>query len=315
MTILIAAGVDVGRDFLDVAVAPSGAGFRVPNAPQGVARIVKRLEDLGVARVVIESIGAYAAGLVRALAAAGFEVGVVDPRRIAALRLAEGGRAKTDRLDAKLIARFALIMADAVRPVPGPDALKLRALSTRRRQIVEMIAMEKTRLKQAPDPELAESCRQIIATLAAARARLEAEIEERLCAAGGAQALTLLQTIPGVGPTIAATLLADLPELGTLDRKAVASLAGVAPQVSQSGVAPARAHIQGGRACVRAALYLAAMNAARMQAGYKTDYQALRAAGKPGKVALVAIARKIVVAANAMLKDNQPWTPPGARPN
>ncbi|MCG8443122.1 MAG: IS110 family transposase [Caulobacterales bacterium] len=307
MTSALAAGVDVGRDFLDVAFAPSGRGFRAPNAPAGIALILDRLKRRGVTRVVIEAIGAYGARLVRALAAAGFEVGVVDPRRIRALRIAEGGKAKTDQLDAALIARFALVMTDAVRPVPSPEAQELRALSARRRQLVEMIAMEKTRLKQAIDPAIAQSHREIIATLGAARARVETQIEARVRAVDDGAAFELLQTIPGVGPTIAATLLVDMPELGSLTAKTAASLAGVAPHVSQSGAGPARAHIQGGRSCVRAALYLAAMNAARSDAGYKRAYQALRAAGKPGKVALIAVARKIIVAANAMMKHGQPW--------
>ncbi|HEY0302457.1 MAG TPA: IS110 family transposase [Rhizomicrobium sp.] len=310
MTITLAAGVDVGRDFLDVALAPSGRAFRAPNTPQGVALIQDRLARHGVRRVVMESIGAYGARLLRALCAAGFEVGVVDPRRIRALRTAEGGRAKTDRLDARLIARFALIMSDAVRPAPAPEALKLRALSTRRRQLVEMIAMEKTRLRQALDPEILASHRETIALLSAERAKIEAEIEARVQASPqDARKEELLRTIPGVGPVIAATLVVDLPELGARDAKAIASLAGVAPHIEQSGLSKGSAHISGGRPCVRAALYLAALNAVRAETGFKRQYQAMRAAGKPPKVALIAVARKLLVAANSMLKTDRPWTP------
>ena len=174
MTTLIAAGIDVGRDSLDIAIAPSGRSFRAPNIAQGIAVVVDRLQRVGVRRVVLESIGSYAQRLVRALADAGFEVGIVDPRRIHALRLAEGKRAKTDRLDARLIARFALFMRDTVRPIPDTVALKLRALSTRRRQLVEMIAMEKTRLKQALDPEIVESLKSTLVMLTAERARVAA---------------------------------------------------------------------------------------------------------------------------------------------
>jgi transposase len=130
----IAAGIDVGRDFLDVAIAPSGRWFKAPNAAGGVQLIIDRLRRAGVGRVVLESIGPYASRLIRALAEAGFAVGVVDPKRIKALRFAEGGRAKTDRLDAKLIARFALIMSDATRPIPSAENLEIRALSTRHRR-------------------------------------------------------------------------------------------------------------------------------------------------------------------------------------
>ncbi len=230
MTQLCAAGVDVGRDYFDVGLAPSGQVFRVANAARGVEQLIARLKAAGAVKVVLESIGGYGARLVRALADAGFEVGVIDPGRIKALRTAEGKRAKTDALDAALIARFALIMSDAARPVPSAKAFEIRALSTRRRQLVEMFAMEKTRLGQTLDEPIAASCRQVIAHLAAERAavegRLAAEIESQ---DAGRQRRDLLQTIPGVGPAVSLTLLADLPELGSLDRKAVASLAGLGP--------------------------------------------------------------------------------------
>lgn len=311
MTHVCAAGVDVGRDFLDVGLAPSGQVFRVANSAAGVVALVARLRRAGAGRVVLESIGGYGARLVRALAEAEFQVGVVDPKRIAALRLAEGKRAKTDRLDAQLIARFALLMQDAARPVPSRKALEIRALSTRRRQLVEMIAMEKTRLKQSLDAALADSCRRMIALLGEERAALEARLEQDLQAQpDGAQRARLLQTIPGVGPAVSMTLLADLPELGQLDRKAVASLAGLAPHPNHSGTRAGPGHIAGGRPCVRAALYMAAISAVRSEAGFKREYQAMRQSGKPAKVALVAIARRIVTTANAILKTGQPWTKP-----
>jgi len=311
MSLACAAGVDVGRDFLDVGIAPSGRTWRLANAPAGIEALIGRLQRAGVRRVVLESIGSYGARLVRALARAGFEVGVVDPKRIKALRLAEGRRAKTDRLDAQLIARFALIMSDAARPVPTPDAFEIRALCARRRQLVEMIAMEKTRLKQTFDAEIAASCRMIIAQLSAERARLEARLRERLTAKPQDRArLELLQTIPGVGPAVAMTLMADLPELGSLDRKTVASLAGLAPHPNQSGARDAPRHVAGGRPCVRVAFYMAALSAARADHGLRSEYLALRGAGKPAKVALIAIARKLAVAANAILKAGQPWNHP-----
>ena len=311
MTMSCAAGVDVGRDFFDVGLAPSGQVFRAVNGAKGVEAVVARLKREGVVRVVLESIGGYAARLVRALAEAGFEVGVIDPKRIRALRIAEGKKAKTDRLDAKLIARFALIMQDAARPVPSAKAFEIRALSTRRRQLVEMAAMEKVRLKQTLDEAVAASCRQVIALLTEARAKVEALLQaELLAVADGATRSRLLQTIPGVGPAVSMTLLADLPELGSLDRKAVASLAGLAPHPNQSGTRTGQAHISGGRPCVRAALYMAAISATRTDKGFRREYLAMRQAGKPAKVALIAIARKIVVAANGMLKAGQPWSKP-----
>ena len=308
MTQPCAAGVDIGRDYFDVGIAPSGRVFRTDNGPKGIKTVVDRLEREGVGRVVLESIGGYAARLVRALAEAGFKVGVIDPKRIRALRIAEGKRAKTDRLDAKLIARFALIMQDAARPVPSPKAFEIRALSTRRRQLVEMIAMEKVRLKQTLDDDIAASCRLVIAQLGQERARLEARLQnELLDQPGGGERSQLLQTIPGVGPAVSMTLMADLPELGCTDRKAIASLAGLAPHPNQSGTRTGQAHISGGRPCVRAALYMAAVSATRTDKGFRREYQAMRLAGKPAKVALVAIARRIVIAANSMIKSGQPW--------
>jgi transposase len=311
MTMGCAAGVDVGRDFFDVGLAPSGQVFRAANGAKGIEAVVSRLQRAGVGKVVLESIGGYAARLVRALAEAGFEVGVIDPKRIRALRIAEGKKAKTDRLDAKLIARFALIMRDAARPVPSAKAFEVRALSTRRRQLVEMAAMEKVRLKQTLDEPVAASCRQIIAVLTEERARVEGQLQAELLADAAGEARShLLQTIPGVGPAVSMTLLADLPELGSLDRKTVASLAGLAPHPNQSGTRAGQAHIGGGRPCVRAALYMAAISATRTDKGFKREYLAMRQAGKPAKVALIAIARKIAVAANSMLKAQQPWSKP-----
>jgi transposase len=309
MSVMIAAGIDVGRDSLDVAILPSGRSFRAPNVAEGVAVLVDRLQRAGVARVVLESIGAYAHRLMRALAEAGFEVGIVDPKRIRALRLAEGKRAKTDRLDARLIARFALMMSDAARPIPDANALKLRALSTRRRQLVEMIAMEKTRLKQALDAEIVESLKASLAALAAERARVDQHLEA--CARlqpDAERRRALLLTAPGVGPAVAITLIADLPELGRLNRKAIASLAGLAPFVNESGTRKDDAHIAGGRPCVRTALYMAALSAVRCDPALKARYQAMRAAGKPAKVALIAIARHLLTALNSMLAQDRPWT-------
>ncbi len=305
MAHLVAAGIDAGQKHLDVGFAPSGKAFRVPNTPAGIAKIVERLAALEVRRVVLEAIGPYAQRLVDTLACAGFEVGIVNPRRIKAYRDAEGGRAKTDRLDAGLIARFALKMIDAVRPLPSPTQNRLKALSLRRRQLVEMIAMEKVRLKQALEPLLVDSHRAAIADLGALLARVEAELASDLAAdPRRARTLAILTSIPGVGTRIATLLVTDLPELGQTDRKAIASLAGLAPHVSQSGNAPPRAMIAGGRPCVRAAFYMAALVAARHNPDLRPEYEAMRRAGKPAKVALVAIARKLVVLANALVRAN-----------
>ena len=306
--VVCAAGVDIGRDFLDMAIAPSGVFKRVANAPRGITSLIGHLRRAGVVRVVLEAIGVYAARLTAALREEGFEVGVVDPRRIRAWRTAEGGRAKTDRLDAHLMARFAMAMPETLRPLPDDQTVRLRALSSRRRQLVEMIASEKTRLKQALDETIAESHRRTIKQLGVERAEIEAALKAGIEAAGGAERMELLQSAPGVGPAIALTLCADLPELGALDRRAIASLAGLAPHIQQSGVNHGRAAIAGGRPCVRTALYMAALVAARSDEGLKIQYAAMRQAGKPAKVALIAIARKILVALSSMVRDQRPWS-------
>jgi len=308
MTHTIAAGIDASQKYLDVGFAPSGITFRVGNGLDGIAKLIARLVREGIRRVVLEAIGPYAQRLVQALSLAGFEVGLVNPKRIKAFREAEGRRAKTDRLDAKLIARFALFMTDAIRPLPNPEQIALKALSSRRRQLTELIAMEKTRLKQAVEPILVQSHQRAIDSLGVECKAIEAELARRLAADPElSQTLAILTSIPGIGTRIATLLVVDLPEIGNRDKKAIASLAGLAPHVSQSGNAPPRAAIAGGRPCVRAALYMAALVAARHNPEMKQAYSAFRAQGKPAKVALIAIARKLLVTANALVKARTPY--------
>ena len=304
--VTIAAGIDAGQRFLDVGFAPSGKTFRVLNLADGIATLINRLIQAGVKRVALEAIGPYAQRLVQALSAAGFDVGIVNPRRIKAFREAEGRRAKTDRLDARLIARFALTMSnEAIHPLPSPEQQVLKALSLRRRQLTEMIAMEKTRLKQALEPMLLASHRSTIAELSAQCEHIESELGKRIAEDPElARIFAILMSIPGIGQRVATVLVTDLPEIGKRDRKAIASLAGLAPHVTQSGNAPPRAAIAGGRPCVRTALYMAALVAARYHPQLKANYKALRDQNKPAKVALIAIARKLLVTANAMVRDN-----------
>ena len=305
---ITAAGVDIGRDYLDFAIAPTGLFKRFPNTDGGVAKLVAAVCKHQVKTLVIEAIGPYSYRLLRALRGVDLSVGVVNPQRIRAWRAAEGKRAKNDGLDAQAIARFAQKMPDVYRPIPDEASLKIKAMSARRRQIVEMIAMEKTRLKQAFDDELLASLRQMSALLEAQRDEVEARLNALLREAGRGDMLALLQTAPGVGPRIAATLAADMPELGHIGRRAAASLAGLAPHIQQSGINRGRASISGGRPCVRTALYMAALVASRSHPRTKAEYKAMLAAGKPPKVAFVAIARKLLVALNQMVAEKKPWT-------
>jgi transposase len=310
MTATCAAGIDAGKLYLDVGIEPSRSRFRVDNAPKGIACLIDRLRQAGVHRVVLEAIGPYGQAVIAGLDGAGFAVGMVNPRRIKAFREAEGKRAKTDRLDAGLIARFAVKMSDELRPIPSANQQALKSLATRRRQLVEMIAMEKTRLKQAVDPVLCDSHRSTIAALCEQRALIEGQIAAKLDDETAlARRMVILRSLPGVGAAIATTLVVDLPELGSVDRRVIASLAGIAPHPSQSGLSPGRNQISGGRPCVRTALYMAGLVASRCDPRLKAEYQAMRNAGKPAKVAIIAVARKLLVLANAIIKKDCLYDP------
>lgn len=315
MTCNAAAGIDAGKLFLDVAFAPRETTFRVNNTPDGIKTIIARLRRASIATVVIEAIGVYAAPLVRALTSAGCTVGIVNPRRIKAFRDAEGKRAKNDRLDAALIARFAVTMTDAVRPLPSDHQMTIKALATRRRQVVEMGAMEKTRLKQAPDERIADSHRKIIAALQAERQAIEDKLDALIARSPElTRRCQIFNSIPGIGKQVATVLATDMPELGNLDRRGAASLAGLAPHIQQSGTAKGRAQISGGRPCVRAALYMAALSAARYNPEHKAAYTQMRGNGKPAKIALIAIARRIIILANALVKTDQLFEKQHPRP-
>lgn len=300
----LSAGIDVGSAWLDLGFHPFAKPIRARNNEGGVGAIVAALRQRGVGRVALEAIGGYARKLVAALIEAEVTVFLVNPRRIKAFRDAEGLIAKTDKLDASLIARFAHAMAHELRPLTDVEHEILKALSTRRRQLTESIAIEKTRLKQAFDPLILESCREMIAILEGKRRTIEAELDRRIGAEDRmARRRAILASIPGIATRISTLVVVEMPELGLIDRKAAASLAGLAPHPSQSGLARGHNAISGGRPCVRSAFYMAALVAVRTHR-FKQVYLDLRAAGKPAKVALVAVARRIVTLANALLRDD-----------
>lgn len=307
-------GVDVSKDMLDVFVLETRAFRRFANDAGGVARLTAWLKRLSrTPNIVLEATGTMGWRAIVALAGAGFAPRVVNPARVKAFRAAEGKHAKTDRLDAELIARFASVMSEKARPAPSPEQLKIKSLSARRRQLAEMLAEEKKRLQQAFDDMAQDSIRATIVMLKAEKKRLESALLAAIEADTQAGELYhILISIHGVGPVIAAVLIAELPELGGLNRHEIASLAGVAPQANQSGRSEGRARIKGGRPHVRTALYLAAFNARRVNGPFKDFYERQRAAGKPYNVALIAVARKLVVLANSLAKQGQPWRPPAA---
>ena len=304
-------GVDVSKDMLDMFVLETRAFRRFANDAGGVGRLIAWLKRLAHApTIVLEATGTMGWAAIAALTQAGLAPRVVNPARIKAFRAAEGKHAKTDRLDAELIARFASAMSEKARPAPSAKQLEIKSLAARRRQLADMAGDEKKRLKQAFDAAAVDSIRHTVALLTGEKKRIEA----RLVAAIGADAETarlfgILVSIHGIGPAIAAGLIADLPELGQLNRHEIAALAGVAPQARQSGRSEARARVKGGRPHVRTALYLAAFNARRVEGPFKDFYRRQRAAGKPYNVALIAVARKIVVLANSLAKEGKPWRP------
>ena len=305
----MAVGIDVAKAQLDVAVEPTGATWTVPRSRGGLRRLEGRLQALGPSRIVVEASGGYERLVVATLAAAGLPVVVVNPRQTHDFARALGRLAKTDRLDAQVLARFAAEVRPPVRPQPSPAVEDLQILSRRRRQLVNDRAAEQQRRRHdRPHLDLGFDA------LAAARTAALAKVERQLAALVQAEPTlraraAWLRSIPGIGPVAAATLLAELPELGTCSRQQIAALVGVAPFNRDSGAWRGRRSCWGGRAQVRAALYMAALTAARRNPHLQAFYQRLIAAGKPAKVALVACMRKLLVLCNALCRDHTMWDP------
>jgi transposase len=301
-------GIDVSKHRLDVHLRPSGEAFAVAYDGAGLERLAQRLAALGPELVVLEATGGFEITAAAALAGAGLPLAVVNPAQVRAFARAVGRLAKTDRLDAGLIARF----AERVRPVPRPvadeQARALAELVTRRRQIVEMIGMEGNRRRQARSPEVVRGIARTLAALRAALADLDREIDDQIKGSPAWRAAEDLSTsVPGIGPITARTLIAELPELGRTDRRGIAALVGVAPVNRDSGSLRGHRAIAGGRADVRNVLYMAALAAVRWNPAIRDLYARLRARGRPAKAALVAALRKLLTILNAILRDQRPW--------
>jgi len=300
-------GIDVAKHTLEWAAGSSEKIQHTRNEPRPIAGLVRRLITLEPERIVVESTGGYERRLVAKLAEAGLPVVVVNPRRVRSFGQGMGFLAKTDAIDARLLALFGEKAEPPIRPIlQGTDRL-LADLVARRRQLVSMIVAEKNRKETAP-PAVLRTIHPVLRSLEKLVREIEQHIDAMLCQdAERAELLTLLQTVPGVGPAVARTLLIDLPELGHLGRREIASLVGVAPFARDSGTFRGVRRIRGGRASVRTALYLAAMTASRFNPTLAKVYQRLRKAGKPPKLAFVAIARKLLVALNAIARDRTAW--------
>jgi transposase len=308
---LCVAGIDVSKARLDVYVLPQRAALAFGNEGRGIAALRGALQRRGVRRVVLEATGGLEYPAARALSDAGLQVARVTPGRVRGYRRFLGKLAKTDALDAELIARFALAMPEEdIRPIPSEQAEALRSLSARRRQLVDLLVQEKTRLKMTRDRIVLASLQGTIALLTAERIRIQSAIADAIASDDAIRAKeALLRSIPGIGPVVASVLITDLPELGSLNRHQVASLAGLAPHPQRSGTSQKGDHIGGGRSCVRMAAYMGAVTAIRCNPPFKASYARMLQAGKPRKLAVVAIARKLVVLANAVVKANQPYNP------
>lgn len=304
-------GIDVAKAHLDVAALPvDGTLGRVANDDAGIAALVAQLRPRAPTLIVLEATGGYETQVATALALAGLPVAVVNPRQVRDFARVTGQLAKTDALDAQVLAHFAVAVRPTPRALPDDTHADLLALVTRRRQLIDMLVAERLRVPLAR-PAAHASLHAHIQWLAARVRESETDLTQRLKQSPVWYAREqLLRSVPGVGPHTARRLLVSLPELGTLTARQLAKLVGVAPHNVDSGQARGRRQIWGGRAPVRTALYMATLSAARHNPVIGAFYRRLRAAGKPGKVALVAAMHKLLTILNAIVKSQRPWAPP-----
>jgi len=303
-------GIDVAKDRLDVCVRPSGDSFVVARTGAGIVDLAERLQKLAPRIVAIEATGGFETVVAAGLAAAALPVIVVNPAQVRAFAQALGRRAKTDPIDAAVIAHFVEATQAVPRPLPDETTRLLADLIARRRQIVEMMTAEGQRERRLTNKRLIKSIARLRKALEKELAELDDEIDDYVRGSPvWAEKEDLLASVPGVGPVVARTLIAELPELGSLDRRKVAALVGLAPWTRQSGQWRGKSFIGGGRKSVRKALFMAAMVAARHNPILKRFHDKLVAAGKPKLVAIIAVARKLLIILNAILRDKTPWQP------
>ena len=302
-------GIDVSKDCLDVAVRPTGEAWQVSHDSRGISDLVERLGELAPQLVVLEATGGMEMALAGELAASQLAIAVVNPRHVRDFARAAGKLAKTDALDAQVLAHFAEAMRPASRPLPDAGCQELRALMARRRQLVEMITAEKNRLRTAAR-RIRLKVQEHIRWLEESLKDLDRDMGDFMRSSPmWRDKDQLLQSTPGVGPVLSMTLLSDLPELGALNRGEIAALVGVAPFNRDSGALRGKRTVWGGRRQVRAALYMAALVATRYNPVLRDFYQRLCTAGKPKKVALTACMRKLLTILNVMVKHNRHWNP------
>ncbi len=301
-------GIDVSKASLDVAVRPEGGAWSSSNDEVGIAPLVQRLRALGPALIVLEATGGFETAVAAALAAAGLAVVVANPRQVRDFAKATGQLAKTDVLDAQVLALFAERVRPEPRPLPDEALRGLDALLTRRRQLLEMVVAEQNRLGFAAAAAVRRDITQHIHWLQRRLRDVDGDLEQAVRTSPVWRLKEdLLRSVPGVGPVVSRTLLGELPELGTLSHRQIAALVGVAPRARDSGTLRGKRVVWGGRASVRAVLYMAALVACRCNPVIRSFHQRLQAAGKAPKVALVACMRKLLTILNAMLRDGSRW--------
>jgi len=302
-------GIDVSKRSLDIHIRPHEIDCTVSNDKAGIAEIIKQLKKYRPTRIIVEATGRLEYELVIALAAKGLPVIVANPVHIRRFAGALGVLAKTDKIDAGVIAHYGEALAPEVRPLPAKHIRQINDLLTRRRQLVEMSTMEKNRLQVMPKPLRAE-IRSLLQTVQRHITKLDKQLDTLVAATPEWQEKkALYESVPGIGKVAAYTLLGDLPELGQLTNKQVSALVGVAPFNRDSGALRGKRRIRGGRASVRTVLFMGMMSAIQHNPVFKIYYQRLRSNGKLPKVALTACVRKMVVILNAMARDNTPWDP------
>jgi len=305
-------GIDVSKDRLDVAVLPSGESWSTANQDEDIKSLVKKTRSLKPELIVLEATARLEMPLAIALAAKGLPVAVVNPRQVREFARASGILAKTDRIDAQVLARFGEKMRPEVRPLKDKETRELTALMTRRRQLVAMLVAERNRLAAAPKA-VRKDIKTHIAWLEKKRSKMDDHLAETVRNSPvWHEKDALLQSVPGVGAVLSTSLMADLPELGTLNRRKIAALVGVAPFNRDSGSFRGKRCVWGGRGHLRSALYMATLAATRSNPVIRTFYHRLCEAGKPPKVALTACMRKQLTILNAIMKSQTPWRAPCA---
>jgi len=301
-------GIDVSKATLDVAILPQGRSFRVSNDETGIDELATRIEDLAPALVVLEATGGFERPAATALAVRGLPVAVVNPRQARDFARATGRLAKTDAIDAGVLARFAEAVRPSPKALPDEEAREFSAILSRRRQIIGMLVAEKNRLSASASKAVRGRIEAHVRWLEKELSRTDRELDETIKGSPTfRENEALLRSVPGVGPVLCRTLLAELPELGSLPPRELSALVGVAPLNRDSGTFRGKRTVWGGRGRVREALYMGALVATRYNPHIKAFYERLVSAGKPKKVALVACMRKLLIILNAVMRDRVPW--------